>query len=305
MNIRLCLKSNAVDSFNESLDKYSQGESGNTKAFKFAILHLSHTLELVLKLYLQTLDESIVFTRVFSEIKKRAKVDSTDYLQAITAMQSEHYDFSTKIKGISNPHTVSLDDALSVASCEVCSQTGVKFVDQEFIDDIAWMKDLRNSIEHYEFEFAAKDVRLCMGRLIRGLDEFTDVFSLFSLSDEVTAERQDVFSTLADEYIQAVNESHLAVKEAKIQLFSGVKPKYQQLVEWNVYYCEECNNDTMIPEAESSTGYRCTYCENEESDDIQVDCDICGCPWPKGEMSAWLGDGQECCPDCSDIDSKP
>jgi hypothetical protein len=46
---QLDLKENAVDSFNEALTKYREGLSGNAKAFKFAILHLSHSLELLFK----------------------------------------------------------------------------------------------------------------------------------------------------------------------------------------------------------------------------------------------------------------
>ncbi|TVL57309.1 hypothetical protein AYJ00_14290 [Shewanella algae] len=51
------IKENAIDSFNEALSKYEEGEAGALKAFKFSITHLSHCIELVLKMYLQSLDK--------------------------------------------------------------------------------------------------------------------------------------------------------------------------------------------------------------------------------------------------------
>ena len=56
----------------------------------------------------------------------------------------------------------------------------------------------------------------------------------------------------------------------------------------------------MIPNDDSSTGYRCTLegCENEESEDIEVDCDICGTSWPNGEMTSWEDTYSYVCPRC-------
>ena len=59
----------------------------------------------------------------------------------------------------------------------------------------------------------------------------------------------------------------------------------------------------MVPNEESSTGYRCTFCDNEESDEIEVDCGGCGVPWPVGEMTSIAFDGQGHgdyrCPHCT------
>ncbi|PTV51033.1 PIN-like domain-containing protein [Acinetobacter pittii] len=48
--------------------------------------------------------------------------------------------------------------------------------------------------------------------------------------------------------------------------------------------CPECDLDTMIFDESSSTGYRCTYCKNEESDEIGALCSMCGALWPKSEI---------------------
>ncbi|MFI0472206.1 hypothetical protein ACGLWX_05705 [Halomonas sp. HMF6819] len=300
MKFKFDIKANAIDSFNEALTKYEQGQGGDLKAFKFSITHLAHSIELVLKMYLQSLDDNLVFSKCYKEVLKRSKMDETDLLSAFNALEGEGYDFGKLIQGHASPHTVTVEQVLSIAKCEVCGVTGNHFVDQDFIDDINWMKDLRNSIEHFEFEFTAKEVRLCVGRLVRGLVEFTDIFSLFDLDEEVGEDRIHTFKVLADEYEHALSEANISVSEQKHLLFSGVRPKYQMFIEWNVYTCPSCGNDTMIPNDDSSTGYRCTLegCENEESEDIEVDCDICSTPWPNGEMTSWEDTYSYVCPRC-------
>lgn len=300
MKFKFDIKANAIDSFNEALAKYEQGQDGDLKAFKFSITHLAHSIELVLKMYLQTLDNDLVFSKCYKEVLKRSKADETDLLSAFNALENEGTDFGKLIQGQISPHTVTVEQALSIAKCEVCGITGNHFVDQDFIDDINWMKNLRNSIEHFEFEFTAKEVRLCVGRLVRGLAEFTDVFSLFDLDVEVGEDRIHTFKVLVDEYEHALSEANISVSEQKHLLFSGVRPKHQMFIEWNVYTCPSCGNDTMIPNDDSSTGYRCTLenCENEESEDIEVDCDICGLPWSNGEMTSWEDTYSYVCPRC-------
>ncbi|TMS79709.1 hypothetical protein [Pseudoalteromonas sp. S554] len=300
MKFKFDIKANAIDSFNEALAKYEQGLGGDLKAFKFSITHLAHSIELVLKMYMQTLDDNLVFSKCYKEVLKRSKADETDLLSAFNALENEGFDFGKLIQGHISPHTVTVEQALSIAKSEVCGITGNHFVDQDFIDDINWMKDLRNSIEHFEFEFTAKEVRLCVGRLVRGLAEFTDIFSLFDLDEEVGEDRIHIFKVLADEYEHALSEANISVSEQKHLLFAGVRPKHRMFIEWNVYTCPSCGNDTMIPNDDSSTGYRCTLegCENEESEDIEVDCDICGSPWPNGEMTSWEDTYSYVCPRC-------
>lgn len=298
MKLKFDIKSNALDSFNEALSKFESGEQGDIKSFKFSILHLSHCIELVLKMYIQTLDENLVYHKCYKKLIQKAKEANVDLLAAYKLLEESEFDFSTLINGHTNPYTITVDHVISIVKNEICSITGNKFVDQDFIDDINWMKGLRNSIEHYEFEFTVKEVRLCIGRLVRGLDEFTDVFSLFNLEREVGKDKFHVFSVLVDEYEQTLSEAHHEVKETEEALYRGTRPKQQMFIEWNVYSCESCGNDTMIPNSDSSTGYKCTYCENEESEEIEVDCDACYLPWPNGEMSYWDENLANVCPRC-------
>lgn len=305
MEFKLDLKSNALDSFNEAIRKFKQGEDGDYKAFKFAILHLSHCFELTMKMYIQTLDENLIFTKCFKAVKSRAKKEEINLLEAFIKMEGEDFNFEKLIRDLPNPHTITLDDALSMAICEKCSVTSVDFIDKELKDDITWMKELRNAIEHYEFTFTVKYVRLAMGRLVRGLSEISDIFSLYNLDKEVTEEVSKTYNILCDEYEHNIHESHLDVADARKEAFRGVRPKFMDFVNWKEYLCDYCGHETMITNHDSPTGYRCTHCGAEDSGSIEVTCDVCGSEWPEEEMSSWLGEGTHTCPDCRDISNKP
>jgi len=298
MKIKLDIKSNAIDSFNEALAKLECAQNGDEKGYKFTILHLSHAIELVLKMYLQSLDENLVFSKCYNKVKQRASENKIDLLAAYYELEKEEFDFEAVVAGHDNPFTVNVSDVLAIAKHETCSITGNHFVDQDFIDDIDWMKGIRNAIEHFQFEFTVKEVRLCIGRLVRGLDEFADIFSLFNLEKEVGKHCYETFKVLADEYEHTLAEAHLDVHEAKEALFRGTRPKHQMFIEWNEYYCEECNNETIIPDTDSPTGYKCTFCGNEESGQIEVDCDVCGLPWANEDMSYWDENLVNVCPRC-------
>lgn len=249
-------------------------------------------MELVLKLYILSINESLVFSKCLRHVEKRAKKESLNLLEAYELIISEGFDFSALLNGIPHPHTITLDQALEFSKCEKCKKTGVNFVDIEFCDDIEWLKGLRNNIEHYQFTLPPREVRLCVGRLVRGVSEFLDIFSLFSLEAEVGKEKYHVFEVLADEYAQLLKEAEREVQEKEAEAFKGVRHKHYVFIDWNVYECPECSNNTMIPNNESDSGYKCTFCGNEESDEIEIPCDCCGAMATIEEMEAWpMDDG--------------
>ncbi len=290
MEYKLDIKENAMDSLNEALAKFDLGERGDTRQYKFAILHFSHFLELVLKLYIESVDEHLLFSKCFKYIERRARVDSINLIEAYEKVTSEGFELGTLLVNISHPHTITLDQALEFSKHEKCSITDVNFVDIDFCDDIGWIKGLRNNIEHYQFRLSPKEARLCIGRLIRGVDEFTNIFDLFDLKSEVGEENYKVFEVLADEYAQKVKEGEREVLEKEADAYRGVRPKHYALIEWSVYECPECEKKTMIPFADSSTGYKCTICDNEDSDEIEVECDCCGVSAPSEGMDIWHTD---------------
>lgn len=299
MKLVLDMQSNALDSFNEALAKFESGQAGNRTALKFSILHLSHCIELVLKLYVQTIDEHLIYRVCYSKVSKLANSSNVSLLTAYASLISDGLDFSDLVASDPNPYTISAKDALSIVLSAAYNSTDTKLVDAEFVTDVGDMQKLRNAIEHYEFEFTDEEVRLLIGRLVRGLDNFTDASSLLSLEKEVGKARFSIFSVLVDEYEQTLSEAHYKVQETRDALFRGTRPKEQTFIKWNIYYCEACGNDTIIPNNNSSTGYRCTYCGNEESEEIEVACDVCGVPCANGEMNFWSEELSNVCPRCS------
>ncbi|HGE6737092.1 TPA: hypothetical protein ACGCBI_000515 [Serratia marcescens] len=73
MEYELDIKENAMDSLKEALAKYELGDQGEFRQYKFAILHFSHFLELILKLYISSVDEALLFSKCFRYVEKRAK----------------------------------------------------------------------------------------------------------------------------------------------------------------------------------------------------------------------------------------
>ena len=135
------------------------------------------------------MDENLVFSKCYRYVAKKAKEEKTSILEAFEKITEENFDLKSLIVSDSSPHTITLDQALDFAKCEKCKITGVNFVDTEFCSDIEWIKGLRNNIEHFQFKLEPKEVRLCLGRLVRGVIEFLDIFSLMDLESEIGKDR--------------------------------------------------------------------------------------------------------------------
>lgn len=300
MNYELNILENAIDSLNEALSKYNEGQGGNIKSHKFSILHFCHFMELILKHYISSVNDNLIYSPVFKSVSKRSKEHAISLIDAFYVLEQEGFDFEAPIKGNPNPHTITVDQALSFV------ESDDEHFDKDLALEIRAIKDLRNNIEHHKFSMNPKEVRLALGRLTRGFDLFTDVFNIVGLSDIIAKEHLGIFRTLADEYEHELQEAKIEVREAHNAAFRGVRPKFHYEVNWQTYDCPDCGNtNLMIPNLDSSTGFKCTYCGNEESDDIEVECEICGCNWPIGDMTSWEDTYSYTCPDCNDFENKP
>lgn len=288
----LNLEDNAIDSFNEALDKYKLGESGETRSYKFAILHLSHFVELLLKAYVSSVGEKLVFSKCFKKTKQWGKSnDESNIISAYNQLVNNKFDFDGLLGGDSRPFTITVDDALDILRCdEKTSQEDDEWKD--YLNDITWMKDLRNSIEHYEFTLSPVAVRKTIGRLVRGSIELAESFSLFDFEKKVGRKNYDIFKVLSDEYDSSVREAIATANDKEREAFKDIKPDEYGCVDWKKYTCPECYNSTLIPDTESETGYKCQFCENTESDEIEVSCDCCGVPFPISEMEVWPMDDE-------------
>ena len=84
------------------------------------------------------------------------------------------------------------------------------------------------------------------------------------------------------------------VNDAYDLAYAGCRPKEYIHVDFEILTCPECGYETMIPDDTSDTDYKCQYCGNEESDDIPIECDVCGVRIPKGDMEYEEGIGYVC-----------
>lgn len=265
-SLELDLLENAMDSLNEALKKYQQGKDGDPKAFKFCIQHISHFFELILKYYVTQSHPLLIYKNPF------AKVINSD------------------------SQTINLHDAINFLKNE-----GHEF-SKDFEEDLNWLKKLRNKIEHHKFSMNVDEVDETVGRLMKAIVLFDEQHENIDLSEYVKNEHYEVFHLLAETYEGRLIKAKKQVQEAQEEAYRGFRQKEYDLVDFAIYHCYECDHDTMIPNEESSTGYRCTFCDNEESDDIEERCTLCGQSWPNSEMlyTQWDDEGhyENVCPIC-------
>ena len=158
-------------------------------------------------------------------------------------------------------------------------------LDEKFIKDLRWLKKLRNQIEHHKFTLNINQVQNVIGRLFNSFFEFTAAYMDIQLVESIPEEDYKLFIHIHQVY------------EAKVKKCLEKASGFD-----TVYHCYDCDHHTMIPDENSETGYRCLFCGNKESDDIEIVCDICGETWEKYYMhyGEWADDGRKIysCPRC-------
>lgn len=173
---KLDLRENAVDSFNEALSKYRDGLGGNGAAFKFAILHLAHSLELLFKYYVSKSHRLLIYKNPFS-------------------------------KNIAKEPTIGLWDAVQFLANEGTP------LDKSFYADLEWLKKLRNDIEHYQFDMDVSEVRKAMGRLVQAINEFHYEIGDEDIEEFVSKANLELFNELADENERDLGNARTDAKE--------------------------------------------------------------------------------------------
>lgn len=148
MKHTLELLENAFDSLDEALRKYEEGEDFEPRAYKFAVLHFAHFLELLFKYYVSQAHPLLIYKNPFS-------------------------------KRIEQENTIGIWDAIQFLKNEG------KAVSPELMKDLEWIKKLRNSIEHFKFEMDVREVRRTLGRLIRATEEFNSEVGLLNMQDHI------------------------------------------------------------------------------------------------------------------------
>jgi hypothetical protein len=245
---QLDLLENAVDSLAEALLKFESGEDGEAKAYKFAVLHMAHFIELIFKHHIAGKHPLLIYKDPFSP-----KVDRNK--------------------------TITLWDAINFINNE-----SIGSISPALRTDLEWLKRLRNEIEHHKFTMQVPEVRITIGRLFRSVLEFLEEHTETDIASLIPASAMNTFTVLSDEYEFRLRD---ALREADEFDASNPPDDDDPDARPARLTCDHCGNATMIQNDASPTGYRCLFCENEEGDELPANCDICGLSATQGELESW------------------
>lgn len=246
---QLNLRDNALDSLREALAKFEEGDRGDLKAYKFAVQHMSHFVELIFKHHLASIHPLLIYKDPFS-------------------------------RKLNSDRTIGLWDAINFIGNESPDN-----ISAEFRSDLEWIKKLRNDIEHHKFSLDVQQTRQTLGRLFRSVLEFLEFFSDLNIEDFIEGDAKETFKVLADEYEMARRDAIQAadkIDDEESPDYSSDTDAPPPRVE-----CCDCGNPTCVVNDDSPTGYRCLLCGSEESEDIPARCDICGVMATLGELDHW------------------
>lgn len=250
MNHKLDLLANAMDSLEEALKKFEEGDGGDLKAYKFCVLHMAQFIELIFKHHITEKHPLLIYANPFAPKIDPATSKTIGLWEAVNFLNNEDKD------------TVSGD----------------------FKKDLEWLKRLRNDIEHHKFEMDVTAARATIGRIFRSVLEFLDAYGAVDVEKQIPDGTKDIFKVLSDEYQFKL---HDALKKADEVEKENPQDPFDSDAGPIRMECEACGNDTMVVNEESRTGYRCTFCENEEGDDLPAGCSNCGQLTTLGELEVW------------------
>lgn len=257
----LTLLENGLDSLDEGLSQYRRVQDGRLKSAKFAVLAISHYLELLLKHCVHQLDEEAIWE--------------------------------------SAGKTIGIHRALSL----LVNEGGVE-LPASFQADLKWFKELRNDVEHYQFELDAQQVRDVIARLLYDVDLVLQACHVqIDFVTMLDKENIVLFAELSKEYEARLAVAHQRVEDASKEAYYGVRPKFQDQVQFYVVNCDACGHETFRTNHDSPTGFQCEFCGEQRTDEMPANCTMCDQPWTLGELKYvedWDGNGhsESICPRC-------
>jgi hypothetical protein len=236
MKHELDLLGNALDSLNEGLKRYRDGRDGETRAYKFAVLHCAHFAELLFKEAVARLHPLLIYRE--------------PYAGKLTATK-----------------TITLWDGIRIL------RNAGTAPDTDLVEDLEWLKGVRNDIEHHRFAMNVLEIRAALGRIIRAAKEFAEELDLPNFADELDQEGREVLETLLDEYKERV---------ANARADASAEPNS------NLENCWLCGEQGVA--AERVDLVHCYFCG--EDDRFEV-CTICQEPLRRSELTGWNGDSSD------------
>jgi hypothetical protein len=240
----LDLLGNALDSLAEALAKFEEGDAGEEKAFKFAVLHMAHFVELILKCHIASIHPLLIYK---------------------------------------NPHSATLDRTQTIAfwdAVNFISNEDEGRVSKEFRNDLSWLKKLRNDIEHHKVQMNVEEVRQILGRVFQAVLAFLGAHSQLDVEAHIPKEIMETFKRLSDEYLFRLHDALKKCEEISAEFDDPMDPESGP----SVVDCSDCGNPTFAVDRASETGYRCLMCDSQESDNMPAWCANCNSQATRGEL---------------------
>jgi hypothetical protein len=240
----LDLIGNALDSLAEALAKFEDGDEGNEKSFKFAVLHMAHFVELIFKYYIEKTHPLLIYKNPHSERLDRGQ-------------------------------TITFWDAVNFISNE-----DGRRVSKEFRNDLSWLKKLRNDIEHHKVQMNVEEVRQILGRVFQAVLAFLGAHSDLDVEAHIPKETMETFKRLSDEYLFRLHDAVKKCEDIAAEFDEPMDPEARP----SVVDCSNCGNPTFALDPASATGYQCLMCGSHESDEMPMWCASCNALSTRGEL---------------------
>lgn len=230
-NYSLNLKENAISTLEEALLKLSDALDGDEKAYKFAILHFSSYVELLFKLYIQGIHELLVYQSVF-----KGKLNFN--------------------QDKNKPKTITFWDAVNFIE----NEGKVELISRK---DLEWLKDLRNDIEHFEFDFSKQDAIKNIEKIYSAIESFPNC------REHLTYFSNRAYRATFDRVIEGQRQAYKDIED-------GIKAKRKASGDayFEKFVCNHCDKPFLIKNPDSCSGYRCESCQNENV--TKKICNDCG-----------------------------
>lgn len=294
MKLKLGLIDNACDSLNEALRKYKQGSDGEVVAHKYVVVHLAHFAELILKGFVNSINEYLVYEKCFEHLTKEAKRREISVESVYDALVEEGFDFDGLVEK-NGGKTISTSKALSF----VKSRNGADKDCVDFLEKVDYIKDIRNDVLHFEVGMSVFDVRRNAGVLIRGATDFCNNEGLVDIRTRVDRDLLSIFDAFFNEEEFCLDEKEVEASYFIRNINNGLPRKsYAKGIGFVYSYeCDFCSRYTMVPDSSSWTKYSCKVCGEKTSSTLEIPCAVCGCPvqmWHMTPVKTDSGDEWVC-----------
>ncbi len=251
-------RDNAIDSFDEALERYQNVIDGNPKAYKYAVLSLSHFIELSFKYFISKINPILIYKNPFAE-----KLDKSH-----TISMWEAVNFLINLEG-DNFLQISTDNELEEKN--ISKEKTKKY--------LRWLKDLRNEIEHGECLLKKGHIENIFGKcssilnsLYRERNEYLRTF--------INPKFLPLYTNLINGYLERRRNAIKKSENMQIQLLKDYEGPY---LDHSLTCCPSCGEKTFVL-LESLKEYQCTMCNNKEEAE---ECFNCGAIYPLGSLSEW------------------